>query len=156
MALVSLRRTGVAVLLLTMGCAQLRYPSHVEMVTVENAAPPPLPPSSEPPRIEPPPGSRRASATARHWRGLVIGGTILTLAGIGLLVGGAVGSDMQQRADARANAECMARQGWFCGLFDGLDQIPYHTLIGVGATSGVSGAVLLILGLNGQASERAR
>jgi hypothetical protein len=127
-----MRTLLVAVTLLAFGCAELRYPTRTEMVEV---APSPVEvvPAREP---------VRADARKNRRLGLQIGGTILTVVGAALIIGGAVGVNRQQARNAAEDAECAAQGGWFCGLGDGLALMPYAAVIGLGGFSTIGGLVL--------------
>jgi hypothetical protein len=142
-----MRSVLVGMTLLAFGCGQMRYASRTEMVEVAPdpaAAPDPLtvaPVTSVPPR-------RRS-----HWQAFLIGGTVATLVGVGFIVGGAVGWKRQEAANAEANAQCMAAQGWFCGAFDDFSYAPYGALAGLGSVATVSGIVLLGIAVNRHESD---
>jgi len=127
-----MRTLLVAVTLLAFGCAELRYPTRTEMVEV---APSPVEvvPAAQPTRLE---------ARKNRRLGLRIGGTIMTLIGAALIIGGAVGVNRQQAKNAAEDAACEAQGGWFCGLGDGLALMPYAALISLGGFSTIGGVVL--------------
>ena len=134
-----MRRALVLLTLVAFGCAEWRYPTRTEMQEVppdrvERA--PPNPPS-------PPPVRARAG-----WQPFIIGGTIASVIGVGLLVGGGLGWKKQEADNAAADAECTARGGWFCGLFDGLSFMPYGVMLGFGTAATISGLVLFAIGSN--------
>lgn len=133
-----MRPAIVLVTLLAFGCSSLRYSSRTEMVEVAPAAPAPT-------ELQ-----QTSPAARRHHRrlGFVIGGTIASLVGAGLIVGGAVGWHRQSAANDEADAECAAKGGWFCGLFDELSYMPYGFMLGFGTAATLTGIVLLGLGAN--------
>jgi hypothetical protein len=144
-------------LLMTVGCAQLRYPVRTAMVSVTDPAPPP--PQQEQEQEQQPlaplaplaPPARPMRATARHWRGLLAWGAVVTLIGTGMLIGGGIGWRHQVAVDAANNASCEAQGGWLCGLFDGLNEAPFKAVVGLGVPTAVSGLTLIGLGLDGHA-----
>jgi hypothetical protein len=151
-------RTLSLLVMLLVGCGQLGYATRTPMVPVD----PDLPPAVTPSLPESPlPVPRHATATSRHWRGLVTTGTVLTLVGLGLGVGGIVGNAQQEASDREADARCQREDPTgFCSLgndlFQPFDRAPYIALGVTGALTTVSGLVLLGLGVHGRGIERAR
>ena len=142
-----MRSALVLMTLLTFGCAELRPSTRTEMVEVapsQSLAPPPAPPMS--------PSRLRRRAT----RGLIAGGTIAILVGGALVIGGAVGWQRQAAANARADAECEAKGGWFCNVFDDLSYIPLGVLIGWGTGTMLTGMVLVGVGAHRHSRDRTR
>jgi hypothetical protein len=129
------------VALFAFSCAELRYAPRTDMVEVASDAVVVAQPTSSRPPSKP-----QARSTAGRWQALVIGGTIASLAGIALIVGGAVGWQKQAAANAAADAECLAEGGWFCGLFEDLSYIRYGMLIGFGSIAAAAGVVLIGVG----------
>jgi hypothetical protein len=126
--------------LFAFGCAELRYASRTEMVEV---APEPAVVAQPTPSPTPAP---RAVPTRSDSQALAIGGTIAAVVGGALILGGAVGWQNQEAANAAADAQCVARGGWFCGLFEGFSYMPYGTLIAFGGMAVVTGIVLVGVG----------
>ena len=139
-----MRRALVLVTLFAFGCAELRYPTRTAMQEVA------------PDRVERAAADAPSPPTVRsrgRWQPFIVGGTIVSVIGAGLIIGGAVGLKKQEADNAAADAECSARGGWFCGLLDGLSYMPYGVMLGFGAAATVSGLVLFAIGSN-RADER--
>lgn len=138
-----MRRALVLLTLFVFGCAELRYPTRTAMQEVP-------PDRVERAAADPPPSPVRS----RRWQPFIIGGTVVSVIGAGLLIGGAVGWKKQEADNAAADADCTARGGWFCGLLDGLSYMPYGVMLGFGAAATISGLVLFAIGSNRADRER--
>src|SRR5512146_1654074 len=104
-----MRRALVVITLFAFGCAELRYPTRTAMQEVA------------PDRVERAAADAPSPPTVRsrgRWQPFIVGGTIVSVIGAGLVIGGAVGLKKQEADNAAADAECSARGGWFCGLLD--------------------------------------
>ena len=131
-------RSLLVVLVLTaFGCAELRYPQRTEMVEVAPDPARAAPTADARAEAEPAPDLHRRS---RH--GLVIGGTIASVVGAALLIGGGVGWQRQADRNAAEEADCLAKGGWLCGLFDEFTYLPYGFMVGMGSAAVITGVVL--------------
>lgn len=133
-----MRRALVLITLLAFGCAELHYPTRTEMQEVPPDRIERAPANSSPPSVR----------SRAGWQPLIIGGTVVSVIGAGLLVGGALGWKKQEADNAAADADCTARGGWFCGLADGLSYLPYSVTLGFGTAATISGLVLFAIGYN--------
>jgi hypothetical protein len=140
---VRIMRLLAGLMLLTLGCAGLRYAPRTEMV--ETAPDPDLPP----PHVAPIGNEVASSPRARRrdsGRKLMIAGGVLLAIGAGLVIGGVVGKFHQDEVNRINDASCNAMGGWLCGLGDSLSQAPWTTLMVTGSLTGISGIALIAVG----------
>jgi hypothetical protein len=145
-----MRSAIVLVMFLTFGCASMRAPTRTEMVEVT--------PDPSIVVAPPPPPSHSAAAApgpkSSHWQGFVIGGAIASLVGMAFIIGGGVGWQQQQAANARANNDCMVQGGVFCGAFDDFTYLPMQVLIGIGVPMTAAGITLLAIGFHRERTQQ--
>lgn len=140
-----MRLVLVLIVVTSFGCAELRYPARTQMVEV--AHPVEVVAAPSPPRV-------RVGWSRERARGLVIGGTIASLIGGALIIGGAVGWKKQEADNAAADAQCTAQGGWFCGTFDNFSYAPYAALITIGVAGATGGVALLATGMSAPDRDR--